>query len=1034
MSNYIKKYKKYKLKYLNFKKQQKVMTGGTNYKYLTKFGSMGIGDGQFSGPAELAILANGDIAVSEMFNHRVQIFDSNGIFKTKFGSQGTGNGEFNFPFGLVELSNRDIAVCDKNNNRVQIFDSNGIFKSKFGSEGTGDGQFGKPRGINVLTNGDIVVSEMFNHRVQIFDSNGIFKSKFGSHGTGNGEFNLPAGIAIFTNGDIAVCDVINNRVQIFDSNGIFKSKFGSEGSENGQFRFPVGIIELSNGNIAVQDGFNRCIQIFNSNEEDGEDDGEDEEGEEGEGEEGEEGEEDGEDDGEEGEGEEGEEGEDDGEEGEFQIRSNLDNYLSPSVNYKYLRKFGSRGYRDGQFNGPSGITTLSNGDIAISDDDKNCVQIFDSNGVFKSKFGSFGNGDGEFDCPMCLDVFDNGYFAVCDMDNHRVQIFDSNGIFKSKFGSKGTGDGQFMNPVGIAILSNQDIVVSDNLNHRVQIFDPNGIFKSKFGSHGTGNGEFNDPCDITIIDENILISDTKNHRVQIFDANGVFKSTFGSQGTGDGQFNSPQGIAILPNKDIAVCDSKNHRVQIFDPNGIFKSKFGSHGTGNGEFNDPNEISVLPNGNIIVTDYHNDRVQIFTINEDEYEDEDENKDENIKRLVSNDISIKKFDLNLLAKLIVEELKSINPVINDYLNNFKITIKLHEDILEQISKIPKILENRYQIKFIIEAEEIGIDAGGITRKVLSNINTNSRFFIVNENYKILNKYNTKYEMEVLGYFWAYVIKINEALPAFLHPLMLLFLTTSWDNYLSIFKNFDTLEYFLNSFDTQIIKSYMKNYNFPDNELFIQTYKEDEFWDVSLKQADIECLLRKSVKTSQGKIEILLQKMKYDYAISLRNNLETFKTSFFKYLGKDISNIGIELMTRILSGDPDITWEKILPFFQITSTIGLDNVENKKLILGVIESEVKSHQDYPKKLFEALTGARIMSSSYSSKLELKLNEVLSDSLTNYHTCFGWVDINLPENFNRLSQTEKKKLIIIAIGYDAISNEIKSKVNQLGGNIVIY
>ena len=135
----------------------------------------------------------------------------------------------------------------------------------------------------------------------------------------------------------------------------------------------------------------------------------------------------------------------------------------------------------------------------------------------------------------------------------------------------------------------------------------------------------------------------------------------------------------------------------------------------------------------------------------------------------------------------------------------------------------------------------------------------------------------------------------------------------------------------------------------------------------------------------------------------------------------------------GDPDITLEKILQFFQITSSIGLDTIKNKKLIMNIIKSESVLHSDYPSKLFEVLTNARIMSSSYSSKLEFKLLGP-SDSLTNYHTCYGWVDIKLPANFNTSSDSEKKDLIIMAIGYDAVVYEIRSKINQAGGNIVIH
>jgi len=61
-------------------------------------------------------------------------------------------------------------------------------------------------------------------------------------------------------------------------------------------------------------------------------------------------------------------------------------------------------------------------------------------------------------------------------------------------------------------------------------------------------------------------------------------------------------------------------------------------------------------------------------------------------------------------------------------------------------------------------------------------------------------------------------------------------------------------------------------------------------------------------------------------------------------------MDLMSRILSGDPDITWNKILPFFSINNTrtnnYDLATEENKKLIMDIIKSEIKSHPDYDNK----------------------------------------------------------------------------------------
>ncbi len=61
-----------------------------------------------------------DILVADLSNHRVQIFDENGVFLAKYGSKGTDLGCFDNPFGLAVTKDK-IIVGDEKNQRVQIF-------------------------------------------------------------------------------------------------------------------------------------------------------------------------------------------------------------------------------------------------------------------------------------------------------------------------------------------------------------------------------------------------------------------------------------------------------------------------------------------------------------------------------------------------------------------------------------------------------------------------------------------------------------------------------------------------------------------------------------------------------------------------------------------------------------------------------------------------------------------------------------------------------------------------------------------------
>ena len=60
--------------------------------------------------------------VCDAGNHRIQVLKLNGEFVAKFGTQGSELGEFDGPSSIAVLSDGQIVVSDTYNHRIQIFE------------------------------------------------------------------------------------------------------------------------------------------------------------------------------------------------------------------------------------------------------------------------------------------------------------------------------------------------------------------------------------------------------------------------------------------------------------------------------------------------------------------------------------------------------------------------------------------------------------------------------------------------------------------------------------------------------------------------------------------------------------------------------------------------------------------------------------------------------------------------------------------------------------------------------------------------
>jgi DNA-binding beta-propeller fold protein YncE len=292
-------------------------------------------------------------------------------------------------------------------------------------------------------------------------------------------------------------------------------------------------------------------------------------------------------------------------------------------NYSFVRKWGSYGTSDGQFQRAHDLDfDLSEKYLYAVDRDGNRIQVFNKNGTFLFKWGSKGTGNGQFNVPYSVDADSQGNVWVADRGNYRIQKFDNHGNFIFKFGNEdghSSAPGKFDNPRQVAVDKDvKFLYVADSKNNRIQKFYANGTFVKSWGTKGTGPGQFNLVISVIIDSKgNIIANDLGNSHIQKFDPNGKLLLRFGSTGTADGQFSEMEHMAVDKFDNIYVNDPQSGpngsyvpRVQKFDTNGNFITKFGSYGSGDGQFVDPEHLAIDSHGNVYVSDRHNNNIQVF----------------------------------------------------------------------------------------------------------------------------------------------------------------------------------------------------------------------------------------------------------------------------------------------------------------------------------------------------------------------------------------------------------------------------------------
>jgi DNA-binding beta-propeller fold protein YncE len=225
-------------------------------KFITKWGSQGSGDGQFTRVEDMAIDSSGNVYVAELGNSRISKFTADGKFITKWGSENSNatttaassssssiEGSLDKPWGVAVDSSGNILVTDKGRNMAFKFTSDGKYLQTLVSTGPADGQLQHPHGIAIDSSGNFYIADQVHANIQKFSPDGKFLLKFGSEGRGEGPFfHRPHGVAVDSSGNIFVADSGNHRVEKYAADGTLIKSWG-------HFKDPHDIRIDASGNV-----------------------------------------------------------------------------------------------------------------------------------------------------------------------------------------------------------------------------------------------------------------------------------------------------------------------------------------------------------------------------------------------------------------------------------------------------------------------------------------------------------------------------------------------------------------------------------------------------------------------------------------------------------------------------------------------------------------------------------------------------------------------------------------------------------------
>jgi DNA-binding beta-propeller fold protein YncE len=240
--------------YVFHRGKQPILVFNRQGKFLRSWG-----DDLIKSPHGLRVDRQGNVWITDMGNHLVRKFDSEGKLLLTLGEKdkpGDGPDHFNRPTDVAVTPSGEFYVSDGYGNaRVVKFSKEGKYIKEWGRKGKKPGEFNIPHAIRLDAQGRVYVGDRENKRIQVFDGDGKFLAQWKESGA-------PYGMFLTADGQMFVADGLAAWIKVLDAEGKPLGRWGEKGSGPDQFRMPHAVCVDSKGAVYIAEVDGQRVQKF----------------------------------------------------------------------------------------------------------------------------------------------------------------------------------------------------------------------------------------------------------------------------------------------------------------------------------------------------------------------------------------------------------------------------------------------------------------------------------------------------------------------------------------------------------------------------------------------------------------------------------------------------------------------------------------------------------------------------------------------------------------------------------------------------